>query len=148
MTVSHAGSIGVASGATRFGADCGAQDRDPRAAPAPRDPVGERDDVGGRAVGRDREHARAGAPVRLGLDVVGDDPAAHAPAVQRDAHDRADAHQRRERVGNRVVEDALDRGDDPGATRQIAGTRASTPVGATPTARAQLGRRTARCSPT
>ena len=46
-----------------------------------------------------------------GVDVVGDDPPAHAPAVQRHAHDRADAHARGERVGNEIVEDALDGGD-------------------------------------
>ncbi len=46
-----------------------------------------------------------------GVDVVGDDPAAHAPAVQRHAHDRADAHARGQLVGNQIVEDALDGSD-------------------------------------
>ena len=36
-----------------------------------------------------------------GSHVVGDDPAAHAAPVQRDAHDRADPDQRRERVRDR-----------------------------------------------
>ena len=77
---------------------------------------------------------RAAARSVSEVDVVGDDPAAHAPAVQRDAHDRADAHQRRERVGNDVVEDALDRGD-VGQDATDAGQRVPTPYRATPAAR-------------
>ena len=89
-------------GATTFGGDAARSTRLTRPRPAPRDPLGE------------RRRRRRGGPadttasnveqpvgVRLGLDVVGDDPAAHPPAVQRDPHDRADPDERRERVRER-----------------------------------------------
>ena len=50
-----AGSAGSGVGATRFGRGGGAQDCDPRARPAPGDPVGEVDHVRRAAGGRDRE---------------------------------------------------------------------------------------------
>ena len=101
----------VGSGGTRLGAD--AERSTATRGPLQRHAIQSAsvDDVGGRAV-RTRPRAARGAARRSsGVDVVGDHPAAHAPAVQRHAHDRADAHQRRERVGNEVVEDAFDRGD-------------------------------------
>ena len=81
---------GAASG-PRFGGDADRSSSGARPGPAPRGPVG---------TGRRRrpagppthhlEPAAAGPPASLGLDVVGDDPAPHPPAVERHAHDRAD----------------------------------------------------------
>ena len=50
-------------------------------------------------------------PLGFGLDAVGDDPTAHAPPVQRDAHDGADPHDAGDAVRDEVVEGARDRGE-------------------------------------
>ncbi len=106
-----------ASAAHGVGARCSARDADRRTATRGPDHrhathSDQRDDVGRRARRHDREHVEQ-IRSRLDdrIDGVGDHPAADTPAVQRDAHDRADAHRVRERVGNRVVEGAIDRGD-------------------------------------
>ena len=91
---SDAGSVASGVGATWLGGD--AERRTATRGPHQRQAIHsvEVDDVGGRAGGRDREHLEQAVASVSGVDVVGDDPAAHAPAVQRDAHDRADAHRR------------------------------------------------------
>ena len=82
------GAFGTNNGEHNVGCARRAEDRDTRAAPAVRDPGREFDDVGrgsGRDDGLNRQQRR-----RFGFDVEGDDPAAHAPPVQRNANDGAD----------------------------------------------------------
>ena len=80
--------------ATRFGAD--ADRRTATRGPAHRHAIHsvERDDVGGGPADTTASDVEQRRRSSIRLDVVRDDPAAHPPPVQRDAHDRADPHQR------------------------------------------------------
>ena len=82
-----------------------------RPGPPPRRPPAERRRRRPAGPADDRAQRDEPVGVGLGLDVVRDHPAAHAPAVQRDAHDRADrdaGRQRRRGRGSRSV--AVERG--------------------------------------